>query len=899
MRHTLSVRPHATTFSGLESGTRFAHPYTFLLLWLCAFACAAIDTHASGACVTPTFAPASVYGAGPARHVAVADFNRDGKLDFAALKSDTNSAISFYLGDGAGAFAPSGVTISLGTVSSSIGAGDFDSDGYPDLVVANSTHVDGEATLFLNHNLAFDVRRPISWSSASFSRPPATSLAVADLNFDGKLDVVTTTLKGDAKFDVNKVNIAFGDGAGHFSNLMTYGMGNLFLTHAVVRDFNSDGQPDIAVAYLNVNAGSGLLLLIGDGTDNFNQTFTDVSNGILFSPDDFNSDNKVDLAFLSGGESVPVRLGDGAGGFGAATFAVAPGLHPNALTTGDFDGDGRVDLAVVDKAAGLALIFKGDGAGNFTPSAAYNTGASRPSFIDAADFDADGRLDLVVAHESAQSVSVLLNTCGTGNAAASLNFSAPVYEADERAASGATVTVNRYGSLAGEATVNYSTSDGTAVHPSDYKAATGVFTFADGEVSKTFTVELVNDTLDEPTETVRLTLSNPTGTTATPTLVAATLNILDDDPTTFSVADATAGEGDRRVTLTVTRTGDGAIAASVDYRTSDTDTFTVGCADTVNNAGGAYARCDFATTVGRLDFAAGELQKTINIPLIDDGHKEAAETFQVVLSNPSGAGLGANSTATVTISDNDAAGAANPIFTTPFFVRQHYVDFLSREPEASEPWSNILNRCLNDDRRCDRITVSQSFFGAPEFSVKGLYVFRFYKVAFGSLPEYTEIISDMSFVAGQTPEEVYARKAQLAQLFTERAAFKNFYGGMDDERFVSALLSRYQLTEITTPDPAQPDGTTKVRLTRAALINSLDAGTLARAQVFRAIADSDTVGAREFDNAFVAMQYYGYLRRKPDADGYAAWLAVLQRGDTRTMVAGFLNSPEYKLRFGN
>jgi hypothetical protein len=58
------------------------------------------------------------------------------------------------------------------------------------------------------------------------------------------------------------------------------------------------------------------------------------------------------------------------------------------------------------------------------------------------------------------------------------------------------------------------------------------------------------------------------------------------------------------------------------------------------------------------------------------------------------------------------------------------------------------------------------------------------------------------------------------------------------------------------------------------------------------------VNAREFNNAFVAMQYYGYLRRKPQPAVYEAWLGVLQRGDTRTMVDGFINSAEYKLRFG-
>lgn len=64
------------------------------------------------------------------------------------------------------------------------------------------------------------------------------------------------------------------------------------------------------------------------------------------------------------------------------------------------------------------------------------------------------------------------------------------------------------------------------------------------------------------------------------------------------------------------------------------------------------------------------------------------------------------------------------------------------------------------------------------------------------------------------------------------------------------------------------------------------------------MADSDEVGAQEFNHAFVGMPYYGYLRRAPDDDGFQAWLRVLQAGDVRTMINGFLNSTEYRLRFG-
>ena len=380
----------------------------------------------------------------------------------------------------------------------------------------------------------------------------------------------------------------------------------------------------------------------------------------------------------------------------------------------------------------------------------------------------------------------------------------------------------------------------------------------------------------------------------------------------FGVASYNVEESAGHLVLTVTRNGDTSGASSVDYQTSDSDTFTVSCADTTNNNGGAFARCDFATTVGRLDFAPGESQKTITVPIVNDGYAEGAETFQVVLSNPVGvAGLGNTFAATVTIRDNDAVGAPNPIITAgpadyPFFVRQQYLDFLSREPEAGEPWTAVMNRCPNVNRPpsavtdCDRIAVSAAFFGSPEYRLKGFYVFRFYKVAFNRMPEYREIVSDMSFVAGATEAEVYARKAQLATAFVARQEFTSAFSSKSNAEYVAALLGRYQLDSVTTPSPAAPDGATKVTLTAANLTNALNTGTLVRAQVLRAIADSDEVGAVEYNRAFVAAQYYGYLRRTPEDSGYQAWLRVINQdpNNVRIMIDGFMNSTEYRLRFG-
>ncbi len=370
----------------------------------------------------------------------------------------------------------------------------------------------------------------------------------------------------------------------------------------------------------------------------------------------------------------------------------------------------------------------------------------------------------------------------------------------------------------------------------------------------------------------------------------------------FNSTGVSVDEAAGSVTLQVTRQGSTTSAATVGYQTIDNPA-EIRCDDQLNNQGAAYARCDYSTAIDTIQFGAGEATKSITIPIIDDGHWEGAETFQVALVNPSaGLNLSAPATMTVTILPSDAPATPNPIFNTPFFVRQHYLDFLSREPEAGEPWSNVLNNCsdVNNNPNCDRLTVSAAFFGSPEFRLKGFYVFRFYRVAFNRLPQYAEIIPEMRQVTGATEAEVYAKKAAFSNAFTQRTEFATNYGGLSNAQYVSALLGRYNLTSITTTDPQNPDTGVKVTLTNAQLANQLTAGTLTRAQVLRAIADSDQVSGAEFNQAFVAMQYYGYLRRTPEPSGYQAWLNYLTANpsDFRTMVNGFMNSQEYRLRFG-
>src|SRR6185437_3568947 len=133
------------------------------------------------------------------------------------------------------------------------------------------------------------------------------------------------------------------------------------------------------------------------------------------------------------------------------------------------------------------------------------------------------------------------------------------------------------------------------------------------------------------------------------------------------------------------------------------------------NNGIASERCDYATTVGTLRFAAGETSQAFVIPIVNDALVEGTETFTVTLSAPTGATIALSPSVSVTISNDDANPPANnPIDDIPFFVTQQYIDFLGRLPDTVgfNNWVATLNGCPNggfgefDNPGCDRVHVS-------------------------------------------------------------------------------------------------------------------------------------------------------------------------------------------------
>ena len=256
--------------------------------------------------------------------------------------------------------------------------------------------------------------------------------------------------------------------------------------------------------------------------------------------------------------------------------------------------------------------------------------------------------------------------------------------------------------------------------------------------------------------------------------------------------------------------------------------------------------------------------------------------------------MGSPASITVTINDNDTTPATqNPIDGIEPFVTQQYIDFLGRLPDpiGFGNWVATLSSCPNggfgetDNPSCDRVHVSAGFFLSDEFRGRGYWAYRFYEVGLDRRPLYAEFVPDMSQVGGpQSPESELLSKTAYTDAFVKRSEFTSRYNLLDNFAFVNALE---QNAEVTLSNKAE-------------LIAELDRQQKTRGQVLREIVESKVVEDQLFIRAFVAMQYFGYLRRDPDPIGYNNWITTLtdDPGNFRHMIFGFLFSTEYRGRFG-
>ncbi len=333
------------------------------------------------------FLPAKNYKAGttPA-HVAVGDFNGDGKADLAVANSGSGK-VSVLLGNGTGSF-PALVDYDAGFIPVSVAVGDFNGDGIADLAVANLENV---SVLLGKGDGTFQPK--VNYDAGIF---PA-SVAVGDFNGDGIADLAVANLIS------NDVSVLLGAVRGGFLPAVNYVVGSSpsFVT---VGDFNGDGKADLAVTNVD-SADAGVLLGKGDGT------FRRVSSyavGDFPGPvavGNFNGDGKADFA-VTGGGVVNVLLGNGDGTFLAPVIYYA-GADPAAVAVGDFNADGKTDLAVTNSSGDNVSVLLGNGDGTFQEAVNYGVG-TKPGPLVVGDLNGDGKTDLAVANTTTNDVSILL-----------------------------------------------------------------------------------------------------------------------------------------------------------------------------------------------------------------------------------------------------------------------------------------------------------------------------------------------------------------------------------------------------------------------------------------------------------------------------------------------------------
>jgi FG-GAP-like repeat/FG-GAP repeat len=403
-------------------------------------------------------------------------------------------------------------------------------------------------------------------AQASFTAPQsfrtgdtAEAVVSADFNGDSKADLAVANNGSNSDLLTDNVSVLLGNGDGTYGTAQNFSVGDAPL-HLTSADFNGDTKADLAVVNIRSDNVS-ILLGNGDGTFGAAQNFGGVDGPFSVSSADFNGDSKADLAVAYNGAftipgGVSVRLGNGDGTFGAAQNFVA-GLHPTSVSSADFNGDSKVDLATANAGSDNVSVLLGKGDGTF--AAAQNfAAADSPWFVTSTDFNDDSKVDLATANAPSimgdgglGNVSVLLGN-GDGTFGTAQNFGAgdtPVYlaSADFDSDSKVDLAVANNSSdnvsvLSGNGDGIFQTAQNFAAGSSPSSLVGGMFN-NDSEADLAVTNEILSGTVSimlNNTDTTAPTTKAPTHTfTTLSTLGTSTVPV----KLTWSATDNTGGSG--------------------------------------------------------------------------------------------------------------------------------------------------------------------------------------------------------------------------------------------------------------------------------------------------------------------------------------------------------------------
>ena len=342
--------------------------------------------------------PTTGYVIGPTS-VALGDLNGDGVPDIVATGKDMVSAGSGYvntvnvlLGKGDGTFAAR-VVYGTGAGPSAVALGDLNGDGKLDIV---TTNIDAGTVSVLpgKGDGTFSARldSPVGGDSTS----PMRNIALGDLNGDGKLDAVVADYRtSQVGMLVGSMSVLLGNGDGTFS-ILTSLVTDPYQTSLALVDLNEDGKLDLLVGS---SSTVDVLLGMGDGTFATRGAYTGAIGGMALG--DLNGDGKLDLLTRSG-SSVGMLSGKGDGTF--ATWATYPtGEYPVSVALGDLDGDGKLDVVSANQDSDTASVLLGKGDGTFADNVDYPTG-NGPTAVVLGDLSGDGKLDLALTNDKSVSV---------------------------------------------------------------------------------------------------------------------------------------------------------------------------------------------------------------------------------------------------------------------------------------------------------------------------------------------------------------------------------------------------------------------------------------------------------------------------------------------------------------
>jgi hypothetical protein len=436
--------------------------------------------------------PAIATGSLIAFSAATSDLNADGKLDLVVVLGTASNNVAVLLGNGDGTFQAATLVNANGFPRLAI-VNDFNGDRKPDLAVANSNCSFGACPPGSVSILLGDGHGGFGAARADLTTDTdPLYLALADFNGDAKLDMVVSTQVN------NDVNVFLGNGNGTFQNFTKYavGVGPGFV---LATDLNGDGRPDLAVVAgcandPNCQHGSAVSILLGKGDGTFSTSVQyptgKFPNSIVWG--DFNGDGKVDIAtsnYVDGFSSnVSVLLGNGDGTFQPQkVIAIPNGL--GLLVAGDFNRDGKPDLAVAernqDHIPGFVAILLGNGDGTFQSPMTFPTGQT-PYGLVAADFNGDGILDLATANGNPFNISVLLGN-GDGTFQTHVDYADPTVSSPHFLSvadlNGDGETDLIVGDISGVFVIFYGNGDGSFQPGFAYSGAGGIVFTAAGDLN--------------------------------------------------------------------------------------------------------------------------------------------------------------------------------------------------------------------------------------------------------------------------------------------------------------------------------------------------------------------------------------------------------------------------------